>query len=200
MDCDRFDALTRAVAAVQSRRAVMSRFLGAALALSAMNGDIAAAKKKRRKKKRKKPTCPDNAQQLCNGVCVDLLNDKANCGACGTMCQQLEICLGGACACSGMNRVRCGNDCVDLTTDGKHCGQCRRECPADCVNGVCACTGITDCPAAAGCTCTSRFEGGSACRDSATSPTACDSDADCGLGSFCRADTGTCAPGCAAQN
>lgn len=101
MATDRFDALSRAVAAAQSRRAALSRVVGVGLALAATgNADTAAAKKKRRKKKKKKPGCAGAGQQLCNDVCVNLLTDPANCGACGTACIRNE-CIHGACGCQG---------------------------------------------------------------------------------------------------
>lgn len=35
--------------------------------------------------------------ELCDGRCVDLRRDRANCGACGTSCQVGEACLDGVC-------------------------------------------------------------------------------------------------------
>ena len=44
------------------------------------------------------PTCADQGLTDCNGVCVDLLTDASNCGACGVVCPQGPgSCLGGFC-------------------------------------------------------------------------------------------------------
>jgi IPT/TIG domain/Stigma-specific protein, Stig1 len=39
----------------------------------------------------------DAGSQFCNGQCVDLQNDAANCGACGTACASDELCCDSAC-------------------------------------------------------------------------------------------------------
>ena len=76
----------------------------------------------------------------CNGICVDLLNDPANCGACGNACS--FICIGGVCsflqACLSP-QVFCGDVCVDLQTNPAHCGACGNACQIieSCSAGVC---------------------------------------------------------------
>jgi hypothetical protein len=42
------------------------------------------------------PTCPDGLT-MCGGVCVDLMWDGNNCGACGNQCAPLEYCSLGQC-------------------------------------------------------------------------------------------------------
>src|SRR5207302_9286079 len=37
------------------------------------------------------------SQTTCNGECVNVANDPANCGACGKTCQATELCGSGAC-------------------------------------------------------------------------------------------------------
>lgn len=83
--------------------------------------------------------CPTGTV-TCNGVCVDLLNDPANCGSCGNACA--FICLGGVCsflqACLSP-QVFCGDACVDLQTNPAHCGACGNACQVieTCEGGQC---------------------------------------------------------------
>jgi hypothetical protein len=52
--------------------------------------------------------CPaENA--VCDGICVDLAADGANCGSCGNTCDTGE-CIHGACTCSG--DFDCPGDCT----------------------------------------------------------------------------------------
>jgi hypothetical protein len=85
-----------------------------------------------------------------------------------------------------------------LATDGANCGVCGKTCPTGaCSNGVCTCTGTTDCPVdETDCQCSTRLAGGSVCRDT-IGPQTCSTDAECGLGSACMAaGGGRCAPAC----
>jgi hypothetical protein len=83
--------------------------------------------------------CPSGTI-TCNGVCVDLLNDPANCGACGNACA--FICVAGECtflqACLSP-QVFCGDACVDLQTNPAHCGACGNACfvTETCSGGEC---------------------------------------------------------------
>src|SRR5487761_2081018 len=44
-------------------------------------------------------TCATASAISCNGTCVDLSSDPANCGACGTACSATQTCSGSACVC-----------------------------------------------------------------------------------------------------
>ena len=94
---------------------------------------------------------PCQGATLCGEVCVDVQNDTANCGACGTSCADGQICSEGACVleCFGGTDL-CGDSCADLQIDPNHCGACGNACPADqvCQAGSCGLScvgGTTDC-------------------------------------------------------
>jgi hypothetical protein len=54
-------------------------------------------------------------------------DDPKNCGGCGNVCKDGEICWKGACGCpSGF--TQCGDDCKDLQTDNDSCGTCGKAC------------------------------------------------------------------------
>jgi hypothetical protein len=88
----------------------------------------------------------------CGGVCVDLVNDRLNCGACGAACAELVNCWESNCggipddppplAC-GAGLTECNNACVDLANDVRNCGICGLVCgPADiCSMGQCVVAG-----------------------------------------------------------
>ncbi|WP_437489581.1 MXAN_6577-like cysteine-rich protein [Sorangium sp. So ce1014] len=117
---------------------------------------------------------PDSA---CDGVCVALRSDRANCGACGVACPAGEACIDGACeeggkgggggggggtdgvggdplACGDDRHVkRCDGACVDTRTDPNHCGKCGEPCEPGraCAGALCQRTcleGLTDCAGA----------------------------------------------------
>ena len=84
--------------------------------------------------------------------CADLQSDNANCGSCGALCTQDNVCRGGQCvsAC-GTAETLCptpldaGPDattayCARTDSDNKNCGGCGVECGAQevCTNGACA--------------------------------------------------------------
>ena len=90
----------------------------------------------------------------CGSICVDLMNDPANCGFCGTVCPAGGWCQSGQCfACIG-NAVNCGGVCADLMSDTANCGACGNICPAGvCQGGVCVAPagcppGYTECSGA----------------------------------------------------
>jgi hypothetical protein len=83
----------------------------------------------------------------CDGACVSLRSDHANCGACGYACGALEVCSGSACACATGIDV-CDGTCTDLARDPDHCGSCDTACAPDAFCGgvggcVAACSGAT---------------------------------------------------------
>lgn len=93
-------------------------------------------------------------------VCVDLMSDDRNCGACGFACGAASECYLGRCRpqpegsasrrrsapeadtrCAfGMQA--CASGCVDLQTDPLHCGACDRVCVGRCEDGLCRDPGI----------------------------------------------------------
>ncbi|HEY2775927.1 MAG TPA: hypothetical protein VGK20_17935 [Candidatus Binatia bacterium] len=76
----------------------------------------------------------------CNNVCVNLETDEDNCGACGTVCDDTQICAIGVCTCP-MGEVGCSGTCTNTATDSLNCGACGTVCggttPA-CCNSACA--------------------------------------------------------------
>lgn len=42
--------------------------------------------------------CPEKGHVDCDGACVDVASDPANCGACGAACPEGETCMKGACS------------------------------------------------------------------------------------------------------
>jgi len=104
-------------------------------------------------------TCPAGLV-LCRGVCIDVMNDAENCGACGAACPTPDcgaccvdagpaICSAGICTSTcGSGMTPCGGSCVDLCTSALHCGGCDQACGAGltCSGGACACPpGLTSC-------------------------------------------------------
>jgi hypothetical protein len=91
------------------------------------------------------------SQTACDGRCVSLSDDNANCGACGAaVALPLNVCVQGVSACNGVDL--CGGVCTDLQRDPNHCGACTTQCATGelCGAGSCvaraACTGgFTEC-------------------------------------------------------
>jgi hypothetical protein len=130
--------------------------------------------------------CP-MGQELCVGVCVDVMTNPANCGRCNNVCPASKACLDGACACdTNAGFTVCAGDCADLRTDPEHCGGCDTPCPEDwvCALGTCE----EGCPTEAPLLC------GSSCVDPQTDVLHCgDCDTVCDAGWVC--DAGACACG-----
>lgn len=98
------------------------------------------------------PEC-DPGMELCNGLCVEVLTDIANCGGCGVVCVEDQTCEAGLCVdaapppaddiepvveCdSGL--TSCGDLCVDLAVDPANCGDCGVVCAESelCEGGAC---------------------------------------------------------------
>ena len=77
-------------------------------------------------------------QVCCDGSCVDVTSDPANCGSCHHACQPGEVCRYGECQC-GEHGTICNGQCVDTQTDAKNCGSCGHVCGTceTCVGGQC---------------------------------------------------------------
>jgi hypothetical protein len=73
-------------------------------------------------------SCPNSA------VCVDVLNDPMNCGACQSVCAADTTCVQGGCQpLCPLGFSRCGVDggplvCADLERDARNCGACGKAC------------------------------------------------------------------------
>jgi hypothetical protein len=74
----------------------------------------------------------------CGNVCVDLQDDKNNCGFCAQICAGNLVCTNGACACPSGD-VDCNGVCANLLTDNANCGGCGNGCAAGqtCQGGTC---------------------------------------------------------------
>lgn len=124
VDAARFDAASKAIAAVMPRRGALRVVLGVgSVSLVAwLAGDDAAAKRRRRRKKnKKKPGCVGAARQVCGAACVDLATDSANCGACGFVCES-GACVNGACTCDASpSQCLSGCACAARIGGGKVC-------------------------------------------------------------------------------
>lgn len=61
----------------------------------------------------------------CNNKCMDLSEDKHNCGACKNKCKFTNSC--------------CNGECVNLAYDKRHCGSCGNKCMPGgyCIYGLC---------------------------------------------------------------
>ncbi|KAI7751051.1 hypothetical protein M8C21_013638 [Ambrosia artemisiifolia] len=61
----------------------------------------------------------------CNNKCMDLSEDKHNCGACKKKCKFTNSC--------------CDGECVNLAYDKRHCGSCGNKCMPGgyCIYGLC---------------------------------------------------------------
>src|SRR5579859_6195999 len=92
----------------------------------------------------------------CGDACRRLDIDSNNCGKCGKVCAQGEICANGSCVnCSTTSTER-----IEGSTDSNNCGACGPSCPPDlvCVSGNCvpcpsgqaACNGLC-CPQGVSC-------------------------------------------------
>jgi hypothetical protein len=191
MEGDRFDALTKTLTTTaRSRRQTLA---GLALgALSLLGGEAEAKRHRHRRghhgkgsgstqakpptdKPGKPPTSPPSGRcqpgfSNCRGQCVDVSQDRNNCGACATVCPERQSCCptssgGGQCVdtqtstanCGGCGAACpagltcCGGRCVNSQTDDANCGGCGTVCLSDrvCQQGSCVCRpGLSDCSGA----------------------------------------------------
>jgi hypothetical protein len=71
--------------------------------------------------------CPPG-KQVCDGACINVQNDPANCGGCGIWCNWDQVCANAQCTCqNGM--TECFGTCTYLTADPANCGACGNVCP-----------------------------------------------------------------------
>src|SRR5690554_1883139 len=85
------------------------------------------------------PGCPVYPTE-CNGVCVPTSTDPDNCGGCGIICGESEVCSGGTCTDSSMPGLAvCDPACVDFDSYSDYCGACGNACGQGegCVEGAC---------------------------------------------------------------
>jgi hypothetical protein len=88
--------------------------------------------------------CPAGTTN-CGGVCVDLPNDPANCGACGNACVGGHACVGGECICVPES-IDCGGVCVGVLSDPANCGACGNVCAVGQVCNAGQCQYLQLCP------------------------------------------------------
>lgn len=139
--------------------------------------------------------CP-GGQSLCDGTCVDIQVDPANCGVCGTACAAGQVCSGGSCtATCGGRLTKCGRDgggyCANLSSDNANCGACGAQCGAGeaCSGGKCTLT------CGSGRTMCSREAGVRYCANLSTDNGNCGAcGSSCGAGQVCSG--GQCALTC----
>jgi hypothetical protein len=74
----------------------------------------------------------------CGTACVNLQNDKNNCGFCAQACNGALICTNGDCACP-TGTTDCSGVCADLSSSAADCGSCGTSCAAGqtCVSSHC---------------------------------------------------------------
>ncbi len=126
-------------------------------------------------------------QAVCNAMCVDVLSDNNNCGACNKQCGQGQTCSAGACVCSG-TLTNCNGVCVNAATDGTNCGTCGNACTGGLVCSAGVCSGS--------CMAGEMVCDGNSCANIATDPTHCGSCTNkCQGGQSCAGGSCVCAGG-----
>jgi hypothetical protein len=76
-------------------------------------------------------------QTLCNGACVDLQTDQANCSRCGYICTN-RVCTNARCQSCPSGQIACAGKCSDTLVDPANCGGCGQLCATGaCRIGVC---------------------------------------------------------------
>ena len=133
------------------------------------------------------PTQCDVGQQVCRASGI-----WGKCefeGGTAKSCLSNEVCLDGACVCSG-ELVKCTGeaDCIDLRTNAKHCGACGNACPTGtrCASGKC----VDTCPSS------TPHECANACVNTSRNPFFCGScTTSCKIGQICQGGPCQCPPG-----
>jgi hypothetical protein len=100
------DALSRLVAAIQTRRTAIRNAASGAVALAFGAGPDGAEarnrhrnrKRRQRRRRRRRHQCKGGTSR-CGLACVDLQNDPDNCGRCDRECDAGEACRVGVCGC-----------------------------------------------------------------------------------------------------
>lgn len=78
----------------------------------------------------------------CDGACVNLQGDGANCGECGVACDGGLVCQGGSCKSEcGAGLTECQASCANLVSAVDHCGECDVKCPSPAFGGTAVCVG-----------------------------------------------------------
>jgi hypothetical protein len=91
--------------------------------------------------------------------CANTGTDGSNCGGCGIVCGQGQVCSNGTCSLvCGQGLTACGNQCVDTNTDSSNCGGCGNVCKAACVGGVCGAGGCLNNGLSPPAACTAGFD------------------------------------------
>jgi hypothetical protein len=104
MDRWRFDAMTRFLDALRTRRTALGETVAGLLVLAGLAGfgeaDEAGARNrhKKRRRRRRRNRCRGGTTR-CGSSCVNLNTDPNNCGRCGRECDADEQCRGGVCGC-----------------------------------------------------------------------------------------------------
>ena len=142
--------------------------------------------------------CPVECQgslKCCEGFCVDVNNNDANCGYCGNPCGEGGKCQSGSCvetcgdagAVCLSNQECCDDVCVDTNYNAAYCGDCDTQCGDGevCSGGVCETL-----------ECDPECESGETCCKVGTTNSCVDLDSDrnncgtcgnaCGLNEVCR--------------
>jgi hypothetical protein len=119
MESDRFDILTRHLAAARGRRQAIATLAASALPLLFRGTD------------------PDEVAAKCKGY-------KGKCKSSSSCCSNSGLrCSRGRCRCKKEGWKRCpgsGSDCTHVKADSDNCGSCGNECPPAtpcCINGSC---------------------------------------------------------------
>ncbi len=83
-------------------------------------------------------------QAYCSEKCVNINDDRDNCGQCGRNCASGKTCQEGVCKSCPAGTTFCGNECVNLQTSRENCGKCGNACIGigACMAGEC----VTHCP------------------------------------------------------
>lgn len=68
-----------------------------------------------------------SGEVICGSDCSDLSSDANNCGVCGKVCQEDQICSSSECVCPE-NTTLCSDGCVSLKGNPLHCGSCDTVC------------------------------------------------------------------------
>jgi hypothetical protein len=152
-----FDALTRAVSAVASRRQALRLLALSALTAGLPRRAFAAPARQGDGCAPGLTYCEEQPSWAPAG-CYDLASDYLHCGDCMHQCPSAGpvpmACIGGVCVATGCGDLTdcTGNlDCTDLAWDANNCGACGNVCASGvCETGVCAggCgEGLAYCPA-----------------------------------------------------